>query len=244
MLDSQELIKTSFEDVQTRLEQAVLDSGRTPESVRLLVVTKGQPTEKIQFAYQAGARLFGENYPEETLDKIEQLRNLDGIEFHMIGHLQSRKAKIIATAFNYMHSIDRVSIAEKLNTELLDAKRKLPILLEMNVSGEASKNGFPAWEPALWDNLLASVEQISAFTSLQIHGLMTMPPLTADQDAVRPYFKKLRELRDFLAMHFPLIKWSELSMGTSADFEIAVQEGATFIRVGTAIMGPRPPRIS
>jgi pyridoxal phosphate enzyme (YggS family) len=235
-------IRYQYENVTSRLVKAAERSGRIPHSVRLLVVTKGQPAEKIMAAYAAGARLFGENYPEETEEKIAPLRDLTGIEFHMIGHLQSRKSRIVASDFNYMHSLDRVSIAEKLNRELLVTARKLPVLLEMNVGGEESKQGFPAWERSMWDNLLETIHQIAGFPQLQIQGLMTMPPLSMNAEETRPYFTKLRTLRDFLMKNAPDQTWYELSMGTSSDYETAIQEGATFIRVGSAIMGPRPPK--
>jgi pyridoxal phosphate enzyme (YggS family) len=218
-------------------------AGRDPGDVNLLVVTKGQPVERMIEAYEAGARLFGENYPEETAGKIETLNTLlDGIEIHMIGHLQSRKARIVADSFTCMHSVDRVSIAEKLDRELQSVGRNLPILLEMNVSGEDSKQGFNAWDKSRWDELLPEIEQISSLKSLTVRGLMTMPPLSVDPSQTRPYFNLLRELRDHLAVQFKHIRWSDLSMGTSSDFETAIQEGATYVRVGTAIMGPRPPK--
>ncbi len=234
-----ESISDKYNRVMDRLHSSIVKAGRPAESVKLLVVTKGQPAENMIKAYDAGARLFGENYPEETAGKLDLLKNLPGLELHMIGHLQSRKARIVAGAFQYMHSVDRISIAEKLDRELKEAKRRMPVLLEMNVSGEESKGGFPAWDRVRWETLLPLITELQQFDSLEITGLMTMPPLTLDAETVRPYFKKLRELRDYLAVQFQSHNWSQLSMGTSADFETAVQEGATFIRVGTAIMGPR-----
>ena len=236
-------IQKKYEIILSRLNKAVELSGRNPQSVRLLVVTKGQPAEKILAAYAAGACLFGENYPEETERKIPQLQKLPGIEFHMIGHLQSRKAKIVASHFCYMHSIDRISIAEKLNQELEIVNKYLPILLEMNVGGEESKQGFAAWDRSMWDNLTEQIIQIVQYSRLQIKGLMTMPPLSLNPEETRPYFVNMRDLRDYLMKIIPGQSWHELSMGTSADYEIAIQEGATFIRVGSAIMGPRPPKI-
>lgn len=235
-------IADNYKKIMDRITVAAQNSGRAPGDIKLLVVTKGQPAEKMLEAYHAGARLFGENYPEETAGKIAELNSCDGIEVHMIGHLQSRKARIVAGAFNWMHSIDRLSIAEKLDKELQVSGRIMPVLLEMNVSGEESKEGFAAWDPVHWKDLLPVVEQIASCKTLDIRGLMTMPPLSADPTQTRPYFKGLRELRDYLAGQFKNIQWAELSMGTSGDFEAAIQEGATFIRVGTAIMGPRPPK--
>ncbi len=235
-------IRDRYNDVVTRLSTAARLAGRSAEEIKLLVVTKGQPADKMVQAYQAGARLFGENYPEETAEKLDGLSGCDGLEIHMIGHLQSRKARIVAASFHYMHSIDRVSIAEKLNRELAETGRNIHVLLEVNVSGEESKQGFSALDRDSWCNILPEVEQIASFKNLTLRGLMTMPPLSVEPNAVRPYFQKLCEFRDYLAVQFPNQCWSELSMGTSGDFESAVEEGATFIRVGTAIMGPRPPK--
>jgi len=235
-------IAENYNRILDRIAGAAKAAGRDPGDVNLLVVTKGQPVERMIEAYMAGAKLFGENYPEETAGKIETLKTLDGVEIHMIGHLQSRKAHIVADSFTCMHSIDRISIAEKLDRELQAVGRNLPVLLEMNVSGEDSKQGFNAWDRLHWDEILPEIEQIASFKSLTIRGLMTMPPLSVDPSQTRPYFTLLRELRDHLAVQFKQIRWSELSMGTSSDFETAILEGATYIRVGTAIMGPRPPK--
>jgi pyridoxal phosphate enzyme (YggS family) len=244
MSDHIETITNRYHHVLDRLNRATTHSGRSSDTVKLLVVSKGQPAERIIEAYHAGACLFGENYPDETAGKLDKIQSLAGLEIHMIGHLQSRKARIVAGSFHYMHSIDRVSIAEKLNRELIEAGRKIPVLLEMNVSGEETKGGFAAWDRSMWDAILAEISQIAAFESLQIRGLMTMPPLTVTPNEVRPYFARLRDLRDYFAKQFPTQHWTELSMGTSADFEMAIQEGATFIRVGTAIMGTRPAKNS
>jgi pyridoxal phosphate enzyme (YggS family) len=240
MIDTEESIAIRYNRILERINNTVDHAGRPQGSIRLLVVTKGQPANKIIEAYRAGARLFGENYPDETAEKLEQIQTLPEAEIHMIGHLQSRKARIVAEAFHYIHSIDRVSIAEKLNREMQETGRKLPILLEMNVSGEETKGGFAAWEESSREQLLQQIGQIAEYPNLLINGLMTMPPLFDHPEEVRPFFTRLRSLRDYLAVQFPRQRWNELSMGTSADFEIAIQEGATFIRVGTAIMGHRP----
>jgi len=244
MMEDKETIAYRYHQIMKRIESSAQKAGRKSESVKMLVVTKGQPIERIIQVFEAGARRIGENYPDETAEKLEKLQVLPGLEIHMIGHLQSRKARIVAGSFSYMHSLDRISIAEKLDRELVEVKQSLPVLLEMNVSGEESKQGFPAWNKSQWEELLPVITQMAVYRSLKISGLMTMPPLSVDPSEIRPYFQKLRELRDYLAVQFSEINWSELSMGTSADFETAVQEGATFIRVGTAIMGPRPPKNS
>ena len=138
-----------------------------------------------------------------------------------------------------MHSLDSVRLANKLDRALDEAGRRLPVLLEMNVSGEESKGGWAAWDEKHWELLCAEIEQVAAIDSLIVKGLMTMPPLSADSEKTRPYFARLRQLRDWLGKKFPQIDWGELSMGTSMDFEVAIEEGATFVRIGTAILGAR-----
>lgn len=233
-------IQENFARVAENLSIAAHRSGRSYDSIRLVVVTKGQPAEKIHQAYEAGARLFGENYPEETVQKIGSLRSLTDIQIHMIGHLQSRKTKIMAANFDAMQSLDRLSIAEKLNNELEILQKQMPILMELNVSGEESKHGFPAWDKNQQGDLVRSVLSLKSYPNLVIKGLMTMPPLDSDIEKTRPYFIRLRELSDFLKMEISEFDWSELSMGTSVDYTAAIEEGATYIRVGSAIMGPRP----
>jgi hypothetical protein len=239
-MEKDNLIRENFARVVENLSIAAHRSGRTEDSIRLVVVTKGQPAEKIHQAYNAGARLFGENYPEETVQKIGDLRSLTDIQFHMIGHLQSRKTKIMAANFDAMQSLDRLSIAEKLNNELEVLQKQMPVLLEMNVSGEESKHGFPAWNKNHHSDIVRTILSIKNYPYLVIKGLMTMPPLDSDIENTRPYFIRLRELSDFLKMEISEIDWSELSMGTSVDYSAAIEEGATYIRVGNAIMGPRP----
>lgn len=237
-----EQIRANLERVRDEIASAARSAGRPADAARLIVVTKAQPLEKILAAYVAGARQFGENYPEETLPKIEAARQLAGIEWHMIGHLQSRKAKIVAQHFHMLHSLDSLSLAQKLERLLSEAERVLPVLIEVNVGGEESKSGYAAWDQAHWHAMLPEIEAILALEHIQVRGLMTMPPYLEDEEQVRPYFQRTRALRDFLKSQFPRAIWDELSMGTSVDFRVAIQEGATFVRVGTAIVGPRPPR--
>lgn len=232
-------IRNRYQQVKEQVAQSARHVGRTPESVRILVVTKTQPVEIIQAAIQAGITLFGENYPEEALPKILAFRDHPFLEWHMIGHLQSRKARIVVQHFDVMETIDRVEIAEKLNRMAQEAQRCLPVLLELNVSGEESKFGFPAWNQETLSLLENEVEKILSLPFLSIRGLMTMPPLFEHMEESRPYFVKLRQVQDLLKKKFPQACWDELSMGTSVDYPVAVQEGATIIRIGTAILGPR-----
>lgn len=213
--------------------------GREPQSVRLVVVTKAQPLDVVEAAIQAGVQHLGENYPEEAVEKIRAFSGYSGVEWHMIGHVQSRKARLVVDHFDWLHSLDSLKLAERMNRFCAEKNRVLPVLLEFNVGGEVSKFGWPAWEESQWDALTTDISRLLQLQNLRICGLMTMPPLGETAEDSRPYFQKLRRLRDFLAERFPQGTWTELSMGTSADFEVAVQEGATLVRVGTAIVGPR-----
>ncbi len=158
----------------------------------------------------------------------------------MIGHVQSRKAQLVVRHFSLVHSPDSLHVAQRLDRAASQAGRRLPVLLELNVGGEASKHGWQAADEAAWAALLPEINMVTALPNLRIRGLMTMPPLSPDPEAARPYFQKLRRLQEFLVQRVPQAEWNELSMGTSADYEVAVEEGATLVRVGQAILGPRP----
>jgi len=233
-------ISRRYHHVLERIARAARRVGRSPQEVRLVVVVKGQPLGRIRAVVDAGARDLGENYPEQALPKMEVLRQGPPVHWHMIGHLQRRKAKIVAQHFAMIHAIDRESIARRLDALLASHRRVLPALLEFNVGGEAQKHGWPAWDEAAWPALADAVAPVLDLPHLDVRGLMTVPPWLEDPEAVRPYFRRLRRLRDFLARRFPRFTWEHLSMGMSHDFEIAVEEGATFVRVGSAILGPRP----
>jgi pyridoxal phosphate enzyme (YggS family) len=235
-------IRTNLEDIKARIAKSAISAGRDPSKIKLVVVSKAKPVEIVEKAYQAGARLFGENYPEETVAKAVALKLRPDVEWHMIGHLQSRKIPLIVEYFNAMHSLDSLHLAEKMNNQLGLVNKKLPVLLEFNVGGEDSKFGWAGWNDACWNEALPDLERILGLTNLEVKGLMTMPPQFENYEEVRPYFVKLRKLLDFLSKRFSLSSFSELSMGTSADFEIAVQEGATIVRIGQAILGARPPK--
>jgi PLP dependent protein len=229
--------------VRAKIAIAARSARRDPVQVRLLVVSKAQTKEVVQAAYQAGLRCFGENYPQEAEAKIEQMADLPGLEWHMIGHLQSRKAPVVARCFQMIHSIDSLSLAEKLNRALAVEAKTLPALLEINVGGEASKFGWSGTKEEEWPEFLPDFEKILTLPFLKIVGLMTMPPLFENAEDARPYFRQLRRLREWLSTTLPSGNWQELSMGTSADYEIAIQEGATIVRIGQAILGPRPLKI-
>jgi PLP dependent protein len=232
-------IRTNLAAIQERIEQAAIASGRESTDVRLIVVTKAQPLEITRCAILAGASILGENYPEEALPKMEALGVQMAVDWHMIGHLQSRKARIVAEHFDMLHSLDSVKLAAKLERLLEEIGRTLPVLLEVNVGEENSKFGWAAFDRKKWEELIPIVDEIRRFKHLQISGLMTMPPLFVEPEKSRPYFQRLHSLRMYLREQFPELAFKELSMGTSVDFEAAIAEGATFVRIGQAIVGPR-----
>ena len=240
MPDPAASLRPRFLETMDRIAAAARRAGRDPDSVRLVVVTKGQPLEIVQAAVQAGARLLGENYAEEAVQKIMNLKSQSDVEWHMIGHVQSRKARLVAEHFALFQSLDSLKLAKRLDAFAAEAGRSLPVLLECNIAGEPGKYGWNAADESAWGGLLAEVRAVAGLPHLEIRGLMTMPPLSTEPEAVRPYFQGLKRLRDYLAASLPGAAWTELSMGTSADYTVAVEEGATLVRVGQAILGPRP----
>jgi pyridoxal phosphate enzyme (YggS family) len=222
-----------------RIGSAARAAGREPESVRLVVVTKSQSLEVVRAAIEAGVTILGENYPEEAAAKIDAIGNQSAVEWHMIGHVQGRKARLVAEPFSLVHSLDSLKLASRLDRFAGEFGHRLPVLLEFNVGGEQSKSGWGAAEESRWDELLPQLSPVLELSNLEVRGLMIMPPIGEAAEASRPYFQCARRLRDFLQRRLPGGDWSELSMGTSVDYEVAVQEGATLVRVGTAIVGPR-----
>ena len=232
-------IQENYLFVLDQIADAAQKAGRKLEDITLVVVTKGHPLSIVHEAIAAGAMNLGENYAEEASQKIISTPDDSSVKWHMIGHVQSRKAKLICQHFDTLDSLDRIKLARRLDRFAGEFGRRLPVLLECNVSGETSKFGFQADKPDRWSDLLPEIEEIIKLQNLEIRGLMTMAPITAENEQARPYFARLRQLKDFLASKFPEAHWSELSMGMSADFEAAIQEGATIVRIGTAILGPR-----
>ena len=219
--------------IRSRIDQACERSGRQPDSVRLMAVSKNQLPERVAEAVSAGLTLFGENRIQEAKVKIPLCSGQ--LEWHFIGHLQSNKSRDAVSLFQVVQGMDSLALAEELQKQALKQARSLPILLEVNVSGESSKFG---WNP---DRLLAELLQLNALTRLEVHGLMTIAPYAVDPEQVRPIFRRLRELRDrctdLMGAPIPV-----LSMGMSGDLEVAIEEGATLVRVGTALFGERPRR--
>lgn len=222
--------------VQQRIAAAAGRSGRDQKEITLMGVGKTFSADSIREAYAAGLRVFGENRVQEFAGKVDALRGLPNAEWHLIGHLQTNKAAKAVDLFDAVDSVDSVRMAEKLNASAASAGKALSVLIEINVGGETAKNGVAPGSDEL-DLILGGAPQ---WTNLKISGLMTVPPYTEDPEGSRPYFRELREIRDRIrARQFPSINMTALSMGMSHDFEVAIEEGATCVRVGTAIFGSR-----
>jgi pyridoxal phosphate enzyme (YggS family) len=223
--------------VRERIERAAARVRRDPGSITLMAVSKTVEPDRIKDAHAAGLRVFGENRVQEFEGKSAGLSELKDAEWHLIGHLQSNKAKRAAELFHAVDSVDSLRLAEKLNQAAGESNKKLDVLIEIKVGQEESKAGIPLDSPEL-ENLLLAAPQLA---NLHIRGLMTVPPFTADPEGARPYFRLLRDLRDQIAArNLSGIQMDVLSMGMSHDFEVAIEEGSTCVRVGTAIFGARP----
>lgn len=226
-------MKTRIESVLERIRTAALDAGRQPESVRLVAVSKTMPAEMVRRAAEAGLTVMGENYIQESREKVEALADLD-LTWHFIGHLQSNKAKYAVRLFDLIHSVDSIKLARELDRQAAKHDKVQDILIQVNTGKEASKSGVYAEEA------LALVREAGQLDHLAIKGLMTLPPYFNAPEKVRPYFRQLRELRARIASEaLPGVSMAELSMGMTGDFEAAIQEGATLVRIGTAIFGER-----
>ena len=226
-------ISENIAAIRERMEGAARLAGRDPGEIALMAVCKTKPAETIREAYDAGQRLFGENRVQEFAGKAPALGDLKDARFHMIGHLQSNKARAAAELFSAVDSVDSVKLAERLNAAARELGKTLDILIEINIGGEEAKSGIAPDSP----ELVAILERAKEWANLRVRGLMTVPPFTEDPEGARPYFRKLRELRDSLTSRgFSL---EQLSMGMSHDFEVAIEEGSTCVRVGTAIFGER-----
>ncbi len=234
-------IHAALAAVHSRIAAAAARAGRDAAGITLVAVSKTKPFSLIEQAVAAGQLDFGENRLEELWEKVEiaRTRGLDQIRWHAIGTIQSRKTPQAVGPFALVHSVDRVKIARRLNRDVQKAGRpSLPVLLEVNVSGEESKHGF---SPA---SLEKAMPDLLAYNALHYQGLMTMAPLVDDPETVRPFFRSLRHLLERLrdaypADQHPNVQWRHLSMGMTNDFEVAIEEGATIVRVGTAIFGKR-----
>jgi pyridoxal phosphate enzyme (YggS family) len=230
-----ETVANNIARIQEEVTEAALRTRRDPSSVRLMAVTKTVDDERIREAVAAGIRLIGENYVQEAQRKIPLLG--ESLEWHMIGHLQTNKSKYAVQLFHMIQSVDRLELARELDKRCTVANVAMPVLIEVNTGDEETKSGVSI------DEALSLVEAISRLPHLSVRGLMTMPPWFSEPEEARPYFRSLRELRDRIVdLNIPGVEMTELSMGMSDDFVVAVEEGSTIVRIGRAIFGKRPPK--
>ena len=226
-------MKNNLQSVMDRIKQAAVSSGRNPETIRLVAVSKTIPSETVKKAIDAGADILGENYIQEARTKFNDLYSYP-VSWHFIGHLQTNKAKYAVRIFDLIHSVDSVKLAIELDKQAKKTGKIQNILIQVNVADESTKTGISV------QNTLNLVKEISVLKNLAIKGLMTMPPFFNAPEKVRPFFKNLCSLRDQIskeAIHN--VDMDELSMGMTGDFEVAIEEGATLVRIGTAIFGER-----
>ena len=227
------IIKSRLRKIKDRINAAAISSGRDPKTVKLVTVSKTVPVDRVRTAIKAGVKVLGENYVQEAREKIEGLSE-EEVSWHFIGHLQSNKAKYAVKLFDLIHSVDNLKLARELNKRAGALGKVQQILIQVNISGEVTKSGIEA------EQALNLVREISALENLAICGLMTMPPYFNAPDKVRPYFKALRSLQALIRQEaIPNVDMTELSMGMTGDFEAAIEEGATLVRIGTAIFGQR-----
>jgi pyridoxal phosphate enzyme (YggS family) len=227
-------IGENVRSIREKVAWAAAKCGRSPDEIAILAISKTFPKESIIQAAKAGLRQFGENRVQEAEGKIPCLAGIPGLEWHLVGHLQTNKAKRAVELFNLIHSLDSVKLAVKLNQASLEIGKILSVLLQVDLAGEETKYG------AETGQIREMVDAVSGLKGLMLNGLMTIPPYLEDPEKVRPYFAKLREIRDDLESEQPgCLGMKHLSMGMSHDFEQAIMEGATIVRIGTAIFGLR-----
>ncbi|MBK5274663.1 MAG: YggS family pyridoxal phosphate-dependent enzyme [Desulfuromonadales bacterium] len=225
-------IESNLRDIRDRIASAALAGGREPASVRLVAVSKTRPAEDVREALRAGQTVFGENYVQELVEKAAGIQ--EAVEWHFIGHMQSNKVKQIAGLVSMIHSVDRLSLAEEISRQWGKLGCCCDILIQVNISGEATKSGTSEAEA------LQLVRAVAQLPNVRVQGLMTMPPFFDDPEAARPFFAELLHLSQLIeAEGVPGVEMRELSMGMSGDFEAAIQEGATLVRIGTSIFGTR-----
>ncbi len=226
--------KARLERVLDRIERAARRVGRDPADVKLVAASKALPVERLYEAVACGCHAFGENRVQEALAKMDALGACPGLEWHLIGPLQANKVRAVVGRFSLVHAVDRVEVAERLDRAARAHGCIQPVLIEINIAGERTKHGFTP------EDTLSTLERLGSLAGLRILGLMAIPPAAASPEAARPHFRKVRELAarvDARKIHG--VSMMELSIGMSGDFEIAIEEGATLVRIGTALFGPR-----
>jgi pyridoxal phosphate enzyme (YggS family) len=233
-----ELIKQRIKEVQERIERAALAAGRDPRKIELVAVTKEKSAAVVKILAENGIRKIGESYLKEALFKIRILQDFP-IEWHMVGIVQRGKARQVVDHFSLVHSVDNLNLARELDKRANQVQKELPVFVECNVSGEETKQGWNVWDEKYWNDFLQDIKEVKTLKAIKVKGLMTMAPYSNDPEDARPFFIKLRLLRDYLNRELPEIPISGLSMGMSGDFETAIQEGATVLRIGSALVGPR-----
>lgn len=232
MREMERTIRDNLERVRERIARAAEGAGRDPSTVRLVAVSKTVEADRVRAAVDAGVTDLGENYVQEARTKIGEIGN--AARWHFIGHLQTNKAKFVVDIFDTIQTVDRLKLAETLSAKAVARARTLDVLIQVNISGEETKSGAAGGEA------VDLVRGVAVLPNLAVRGFMTMPPFFDDPDAARPYFAALRALRDHIdGLSIPGVSMEELSMGMSGDFEAAIAEGATIVRVGTAIFGSR-----
>ena len=228
-----EVLKKRLNNVKERIKKAAINCGRKPDTVHLVAVSKTMPENIVREAITAGVNILGENYIQEARDKINTLSSCP-VSWHFIGHLQSNKAKYAVKLFDMIHTVDSLKLAHELNKQAKKINKIQQILIQVNISMEFTKSGIHE------EDAQKLIKEISLFENLSIKGLMTMPPFFNNPEKARPYFSALRDLRDKIRNKaIENINMQELSMGMTGDFEVAIKEGATFVRIGTAIFGER-----
>lgn len=245
MPSAEDTIHQRVQAVRAEIAAACQRAGRSPDAVTLVAISKQHAAAAVLAAIKAGVRHLGENRLEEAAGKIKEVAALTSasVQWHMVGRVQERKARHVLSGFAMLHSLDSLKLAQRLNHYLTMRGDTLDVLLEVNVSGEDTKAGWSAFDwaqdgtqcRALWDDVAA----IAALPGLRVRGLMTMAPIVSDPEETRPVFARLRALRDALAADFPATTWHDLSMGMTDDYPVAIEEGATLVRIGRAVFGPR-----
>ncbi len=235
----EQIVQDNYLHLQDDITGTIARCNRQLSGISTVLVTKYQPVQKINAAIAAGGCHFAENYPEMLIPKLSEIADSSSIKWHMIGHIQSRKANLVMDHFDYVHSMDSLKIAQRLQRRGEETGRRQIVLLEVNLGLEESKNGYRVGNSEDYDIFISDILEISKLSKLSIRGLMTMPPITEDGEESRKYFRGLKQLLEKVNNDIVYLQLSELSMGTSQDYKIAIEEGATMLRIGTLVFGER-----